>query len=410
MGGNFPPDADDLVLMDPSEHQPWFDLASAAADGELSGSEQRMFDEHALQCEDCQGVLARFETMRRQCLIGVAPDLSERGDQILAAVIQQRSPARVLVRRAAIAGAVACAVLAMVMVGGGRARPAAPTSEMAAVSTIHATSHGFDHPTVEVPVGSTVEWENVGHDEHLLVRSIDGTTVRTPLDPGGSQQVTFDRPGVYRVHCEIHPSMVGTVKGRRVRRARSDRLSSASLRSADLSTLAIRAGLGDAAATSAFVERTLPDVWRFCSHVLDADRADDATQATYLRALGSIHNYRGESSAKTWLIGVAHHVCLDEMRSRHRRTRLVERMTAQPQHGIDAQDVGAIDLHRSIRALGPDRREAFVLTQVLGFSYEETATIVGCPVGTVRSRVARARTDLMPAAISVEGSLRSARS
>ena len=47
-----------------------------------------------------------------------------------------------------------------------------------------------------------------------------------------------------------------------------------------------------------------------------------------------------------------------------------------------------------LAALDPDRRAAFVLTQMLGCSYAETAAICGCPVGTIRSRVARAREDL----------------
>ena len=66
-------------------------------------------------------------------------------------------------------------------------------------------------------------------------------------------------------------------------------------------------------------------------------------------------------------------------------------------HGdaVDAGDVSAtVDL---LRRLDPDRREAFALTQLVGLSYEEAATIVGCPIGTIRSRVARARDDLRAA-------------
>ena len=47
-----------------------------------------------------------------------------------------------------------------------------------------------------------------------------------------------------------------------------------------------------------------------------------------------------------------------------------------------------------LAALHPDRREAFVLTQLVGLGYEEAAVVVGCPIGTIRSRVARARADL----------------
>jgi RNA polymerase sigma-70 factor (ECF subfamily) len=54
--------------------------------------------------------------------------------------------------------------------------------------------------------------------------------------------------------------------------------------------------------------------------------------------------------------------------------------------------------------LAPDRREAFVLTQVLGLSYEEAAVAMECPVGTIRSRVARARADLFAAVRAAEAS------
>ena len=54
-------------------------------------------------------------------------------------------------------------------------------------------------------------------------------------------------------------------------------------------------------------------------------------------------------------------------------------------------------LHQFVDGLTDDRREAFVLTQVVGLSYEEAAEVVGCPIGTIRSRVARARIDLLDA-------------
>ena len=52
--------------------------------------------------------------------------------------------------------------------------------------------------------------------------------------------------------------------------------------------------------------------------------------------------------------------------------------------------------------LDPDRREAFVLTQIVGLSYEDAAGVVGCPIGTIRSRVARARADLLAVVASAD--------
>ena len=167
----------------------------------------------------------------------------------------------------------------------------------------------------------------------------------------------------------------------------------------ELSVLVVRARDGDEVARSAFVSRTIDDVWRYCAHLLDPSRADDATQATYLRALRSLHAFRGDSSPRTWLLGVARNTCLDERRASARRRRLLDRVTERA--AIDARtsdgDLAAVEGDELLARLEPDRREAFVLTQLLGFSYDEAATTLGCPIGTVRSRVARARRDLLAA-------------
>lgn len=167
------------------------------------------------------------------------------------------------------------------------------------------------------------------------------------------------------------------------------------LASTDLTVVALRAGRGDEEALDVLVERTVSDVRRYCAHMLGADLADDLTQATYVRALRSMRSYRGESSARTWLIGIARHVCLDELRSRQRRQRLVARLRAQPSPSSTPADTGSIELRQAVETLSPDRREAFVLTQLLGFGYEDAAEVAGCPVGTIRSRVSRARADLL---------------
>jgi RNA polymerase sigma-70 factor (ECF subfamily) len=63
----------------------------------------------------------------------------------------------------------------------------------------------------------------------------------------------------------------------------------------------------------------------------------------------------------------------------------------------------AAELDDVLAALDPDRRAAFVLTQLLGLRYDETAEVLGCPIGTVRSRVARAREDLVAALADRDG-------
>ena len=165
----------------------------------------------------------------------------------------------------------------------------------------------------------------------------------------------------------------------------------------DLTQLAVRAANGERAAEEAFVARTMDDVWRYCSHLMGPAHADDATQATYLRALRSLSSFRGESSAKTWLIGVARNTCLDLRRTLARRSKLDQRLQAQPQPvagDLHAEHLPA-ELDELLAQLTPDRHEAFVLTQLLGFPYDAAAEVVGVPIGTIRSRVARARADLL---------------
>ncbi len=161
-----------------------------------------------------------------------------------------------------------------------------------------------------------------------------------------------------------------------------------------LSRFALAARDGDRAALAAFVERSQADVWRFCAHQLGRDHADDATQETYLRAIGALRSFRGEASARTWLLSIARRVCADVIRRTVRRRNLFRRVTAQ-RHDPTLPARAEADLDDLLAGLHPDRRQAFVLTQLLGLSYEEAAEVCACPVGTIRSRVARARGDLV---------------
>ncbi|MFD5590101.1 sigma-70 family RNA polymerase sigma factor [Streptomyces griseorubiginosus] len=173
--------------------------------------------------------------------------------------------------------------------------------------------------------------------------------------------------------------------------------------SADASATAwaLAARGGDADAVDHFVRALHRDVLRYVSHLCgDPQAVDDLAQDTFLRALGSLHRFEGRSSARAWVLSIARRAVVDGFRHAAVRPRrydgadwqaAVER--AQPR-GVPGFDDG-IALVDLLGALSDERREAFVLTQMLGLSYEEAAVVSGCPVGTVRSRVARARTALM---------------
>jgi RNA polymerase sigma-70 factor, ECF subfamily len=160
---------------------------------------------------------------------------------------------------------------------------------------------------------------------------------------------------------------------------------------------ALRAREGDALAEAAFVRATQVEVWRLCAALLDPGSADDLTQETYLRAFRALPAFEGRSSARTWLLGIARRACADHVRRVVRRRRLEQRLAAEM--AVTAADPGGDPAERHgsaglVAALAEERRSAFVLTQLLGLSYAEAAEVEGVPVGTIRSRVARARTEL----------------
>ncbi|MCW3815460.1 sigma-70 family RNA polymerase sigma factor [Micromonospora sp. DR5-3] len=161
---------------------------------------------------------------------------------------------------------------------------------------------------------------------------------------------------------------------------------------------ALAARDGDPVAQAAFVRATQAEVWRFAAALVDPDSADDLTQETYLRAFRALPAFEGRSTARTWLLGIARRACADHLRTVVRRRRLDERLAAhavtERPYPDPAGQLGATDL---VRRLPTERRGAFVLTQLLGLSYAEAAAVEGVPVGTIRSRVARARSELIDA-------------
>jgi RNA polymerase sigma-70 factor (ECF subfamily) len=170
----------------------------------------------------------------------------------------------------------------------------------------------------------------------------------------------------------------------------------------DITALAIAAGRGDRAAATELIRATQRDVMRFLAPLTAAADVEDLTQETYLRALRSLPEFAGRSSARTWLFAIARRVAADHVRQATRRPRIA----AVPDWQVSADAADAAHTSRFdeqyaladlFAALTADRREAFVATQVLGLSYAEAAEVCGCPVGTIRSRVARAREDLVAA-------------
>jgi RNA polymerase sigma-70 factor (ECF subfamily) len=162
----------------------------------------------------------------------------------------------------------------------------------------------------------------------------------------------------------------------------------------DLTALAAAAQQGDHDALAALVRRTQADVWRLCAHIAGRERADDLTQETFIRVWRSLPTFEARSGIRTWLLAIARHTAIDGLRAASRRPTVAALPADDAAALTVASPAGLVTTELLLAGLDPDRRTALWLTQILGLSYEEAATVCDVPVGTIRSRVARARADL----------------
>ena len=128
----------------------------------------------------------------------------------------------------------------------------------------------------------------------------------------------------------------------------------------------------------------------------DRDRADDLVQETLFKAWNHIDSFKEGTNLKAWLFTILRNTYFSERRKRKREVedadgKYAARLAGAPeQHGhMDMKD-----FHAALTQLPADQREALVLVGAAGFSYEEAAEISDCAVGTIKSRVNRARSRL----------------
>ena len=134
--------------------------------------------------------------------------------------------------------------------------------------------------------------------------------------------------------------------------------------------------------------------------------AADLAQEAFLRAFRSIQNFRAEASFLTWMYSIVTNLCRDELRKRSRvqLESLDERIAlddSEVAKQFSSRDAGPAELYEQkelrekiqglINTLLPEYRMALVLRDIQGLSYEEIATQLGCSLGTVKSRINRAR-------------------
>lgn len=167
---------------------------------------------------------------------------------------------------------------------------------------------------------------------------------------------------------------------------------------------------GDPEAFATLVRRHRDRLWAVAVRIMrDPDEAADALQDAYISAFRRAASFRGDAQVTTWLHRVVVNACLD--RIRRNKVRAAEALpddpdatrpigSGSPSPGPVEDALEAREQHFQVAAalaeLNPDQRAALVLVDVEGYSVEEAAAVLGCAVGTVKSRCARGRARLLP--------------
>jgi len=126
----------------------------------------------------------------------------------------------------------------------------------------------------------------------------------------------------------------------------------------------------------------------------DRATADDLVQDTLERAWSKLHLYRQGTDLRAWLFTVMHNVHVNRMRASRPSDPLDDEMPELAQRATQGDSLLVRDLERGIAALPLAQREVLLLVALEDLSYDETARALGIPIGTVMSRLARAREKL----------------
>lgn len=178
-----------------------------------------------------------------------------------------------------------------------------------------------------------------------------------------------------------------------------------------------RAKAGDGAAAGEIVERYQRRIYTLCLRILgNAEDAEELTQETLVKALTGLERFDGRAQLGTWLHRIATNACYSRIRSDRVRSkgRVPWPETGEPEAGLGVQhgsqpSEAALDAGQRQRAVAmalgqiqPEHRVVLVLRDVQGLEYEQVAEVLGVPVGTIKSRLFRARVALREAVERIE--------
>jgi RNA polymerase sigma-70 factor, ECF subfamily len=170
----------------------------------------------------------------------------------------------------------------------------------------------------------------------------------------------------------------------------------------------IRRSLLEPAAFFELFERHYRPVYRFLAARGSIETAEDISAETFVVAFRRRRSYDlGRPDARPWLFGIALNLARNEQRAERRRLRILPRLAARPDEphgGVDARlDAQARPLRTALAGLSGEERDLLILHTCLELSYDELAQTFALPLGTVRSRLHRARAKLRARLRAEEG-------
>lgn len=123
----------------------------------------------------------------------------------------------------------------------------------------------------------------------------------------------------------------------------------------------------------------------------DPNRADDLVQDTLERALAKLELWQPGSDLRAWLFTLMHNLFVNQIRIRRPQETVMEDALDEPVSGGQMEALDARDIHAALAKLTEEQREILLLVGLEQFGYAEAAQVLGVPVGTVMSRLSRAR-------------------
>ena len=168
-----------------------------------------------------------------------------------------------------------------------------------------------------------------------------------------------------------------------------------------------RARLGDKRAFDLLVEKYHRRLLRLLSRMVrDPEEVEDIAQETFIKAYRALPNFRGDAAFYTWLYRIGVNTAKNYLATRKKAMPTISDQALddddEPDERLVAQDIStpesellskqvALAVNQVVEALPEELRTAITLREMEGLSYEEIAELMGCPIGTVRSRIFRAR-------------------